>query len=405
MIPMPDRARRRLIKTFPKRATRAGTLAFGATFLLAALLAVSALLSFDASKRRYEAERWEVHTLQVLQATASLRLGALSTLRGERGYLLTHDESFLAPYTIGRARLSDDVTTLRALVRDNLAQEGQLARIEGTIDHHLGIMARMIELEREGNHAEAIARIRAGEGRRAIEGILAEVDRFEAVERGYLATRTAAAFEASAKDSLFRYVLLIVGLGLLTVATAAAIALRRSLAREAKIREQLRRIAMTDELTGLANRRELLSGLDRMIGSAKRYGRPLTVALLDIDRFKRVNDTYGHPAGDEVIRRVAEAARELMREQDLVGRLGGEEFVIVFPDTNSAKAVAACERLREHIRDMVVEIDDGTVFSITLSSGVAQFTRADDRHSIVARADQALYEAKEGGRDQVRLAA
>ena len=142
-----------------------------------------------------------------------------------------------------------------------------------------------------------------------------------------------------------------------------------------------------------------------MIASAKRSGRPLSLAILDIDRFKRVNDTYGHPAGDEVIKTVGNIATQVMREQDLVGRLGGEEFVVVFPDIEAERALEACERLRRAIADTPIVVESGVILKVTLSSGLAQFRDGDDRTTLIARADEALYEAKEGGRDQVRLAA
>jgi diguanylate cyclase (GGDEF)-like protein len=195
------------------------------------------------------------------------------------------------------------------------------------------------------------------------------------------------------------------GLLLLVIGAYSSLALRNAIKREQAIRAELDRVATTDELTGLANRRELFSSLDRMIAAARRSGRPVSVAVLDIDRFKLVNDTHGHPAGDEVIRRISEMAKLLMREQDLVGRLGGEEFLIAFPDCPAHEAVAACERLRQGIAALPVLLPNGVALSVTISSGVAELTASDDRKAIISRADVALYAAKKGGRDQVRLAA
>jgi diguanylate cyclase (GGDEF)-like protein len=204
---------------------------------------------------------------------------------------------------------------------------------------------------------------------------------------------------------MFEYLQCIVGLGLVGLTTAAAVALRRSWLREAAFRAELQRIAVTDELTGLANRREILHALDWLIGAARRSGRPLSVAVLDIDHFKKVNDAHGHPAGDEVIRRVAQLAVEIMREQDLVGRLGGEEFVIAMPDIGVEAARLACERLREALSVLPILLPTGQAVSVTLSTGITQFAGDDDRTQLIARADEALYWAKKQGRNRVLLAA
>jgi diguanylate cyclase (GGDEF)-like protein len=270
---------------------------------------------------------------------------------------------------------------------------------------HLNTVASLIALERAGRHDEAIRRIRAGENRHRIEAIMREIDKFETIERTLLVERTEAARRASAQDSLFEYLVCAVGLAMVGVATVAAVALRRSLLREAVVRAELRRIAVTDELTGLANRREILHALDWLIGAARRSGRPLSVAVLDIDHFKRVNDVHGHPAGDEVIRRVAHLAVEIMRDQDLVGRLGGEEFVIAMPNTDLEHARLACERLRLALGELSILLPTGSAVAVTLSTGVTQFSGSEDRTQLIARADEALYSAKQQGRNRVLLAA
>lgn len=373
--------------------------------LLGMLLGVSSWLTNNAARERAAATDWEIHTLEVLETTAHLRNSAVTTINKERGYLLTGDESYLEEYRESREEMRADIAELSRQIADNPDQAGRLARIEGRTDYHLGILDRMIALAQDGQTEEAIARVKANEGRNSIEAIMAEIDTFEAAERDLLAGRTLAADDARRHSDLMEQLMGFVGLALLFLGTLAAIALRRSLAREGVAAAELRRIALTDELTGLANRRELLASLDRMIASAKRSERPLSIAILDIDRFKRVNDTYGHPAGDEVIKTVGHIATQVMRDQDLVGRLGGEEFVIVFTDTDAQQAIEACERLRRAVADTSILVERGVVLNVTLSSGLAQYRDGDDRTTLIARADEALYEAKEGGRDQVRLAA
>jgi diguanylate cyclase (GGDEF)-like protein len=385
-------------------SARLGRWGLRALSVLAGLLLTSSWLTFQTSADAREALRWEAHTRDVLALTAELRLAALSTIRGERGYLLTHEESFLEPYHDGMRRIDVAMKQLELATKDNATQQERAALLEGRIDHHLGLMGTFVAYERSGQHDLAIARIRAGEGKHSLEAIMDEIDAIEATERQLLVGRTAQSENAAKRENLFEYVLGIVGGLLLGTGIIASIALRKSLAREASASRELRRIAMTDELTGLSNRREALAGIDRMIAAARRSDRPLTLAILDIDRFKLVNDSHGHPAGDEVIRKVAEAAARIMRDQDLVGRLGGEEFIIAFPDCSAEEALAACERLREAIAKTPIVLESGTALTVTISFGVARYSDAETRTNLIGRADQALYFAKKGGRNQVQLA-
>ncbi|MBF0332136.1 MAG: GGDEF domain-containing protein [Alphaproteobacteria bacterium] len=172
-------------------------------------------------------------------------------------------------------------------------------------------------------------------------------------------------------------------------------------------RERMRRLASVDALTGIANRRHLLAIGDEEVERAKRYGRPFSVLMLDIDRFKAINDTYGHSTGDRVIQSLAVVAGAAIRECDVPGRLGGEEFAIVLPETSGDHAAALAERLRHAIAEASeVRSEDGESIRFTASIGVAALTPEDAGFSgLLGRADKALYAAKAGGRNRVVLAA
>jgi len=159
---------------------------------------------------------------------------------------------------------------------------------------------------------------------------------------------------------------------------------------------ELERLATTDPLTGLANHRSFHERLGFEAARAVRHGRPLSLAILDLDHFKLVNDRYGHPAGDEVLREVAARLLRLARAGELIARVGGEEFAWVLPDTDAAGAQAAAERARAAVRGQPVP-PAGTV---TLSAGVCDLAHASDVAGLYRRADEALYLAKRGGRDR-----
>jgi diguanylate cyclase (GGDEF)-like protein len=167
--------------------------------------------------------------------------------------------------------------------------------------------------------------------------------------------------------------------------------------------ERNRVLAMQDELTGLTNRRSILDALDQQLAMAQRNGQPLSLLMLDLDHFKRVNDSHGHPAGDEVLRRVSGGIRSRLRTQDIVGRYGGEEFLAILPGTTVDGAVQLAEDLRQSIAAERIDIGNGRTISITLSIGVCGGIPAPAQHceELIAAADQALYRAKENGRDRV----
>ncbi|MCW8917345.1 MAG: GGDEF domain-containing protein [Gammaproteobacteria bacterium] len=165
--------------------------------------------------------------------------------------------------------------------------------------------------------------------------------------------------------------------------------------------DELRRISQTDKLTGLANRSHLEEQLDIEFKRAGRYQLPLSLALLDLDLFKRVNDNYGHLAGDAVLREIGARLRAELRETDFVGRFGGEEFVVILTNTNLSDALMLAEILRRLVEETPVHFE-GQDLPVTASIGVAQMQPSHGDHkAIFAAADQALYLAKDSGRNRV----
>jgi diguanylate cyclase (GGDEF)-like protein/PAS domain S-box-containing protein len=172
-----------------------------------------------------------------------------------------------------------------------------------------------------------------------------------------------------------------------------------------KLEEELRAQASTDSLTGVPNRRSFDAAARREVERARRYAKPFTVIAVDIDHFKRVNDTYGHDIGDVVLRSMTKTCLEKLRITDVLARLGGEEFAVLLPETTLDAAIVLAERLRVGIAKTPIETVKGKL-NITISLGVAQFVLNEPTIDLtLKRADEALYKAKREGRDRVEVAA
>jgi len=167
-----------------------------------------------------------------------------------------------------------------------------------------------------------------------------------------------------------------------------------------KALEEIRWLSITDGLTGLYNRRYFFEQAEKEVERAQRYRRPVAAIMLDVDFFKRVNDTFGHAAGDEVLREVALCCRREVRELDILGRYGGEEFAILLTESDMDQAQQVAERLRTRIESMVIPIK-GHDLSLTVSLGLAELKVSESVESLLDRADQALYSAKQTGRNRV----
>ena len=168
-------------------------------------------------------------------------------------------------------------------------------------------------------------------------------------------------------------------------------------------KEKLERLATFDSLTGLYNRRAILGKLHELINLANRYKEDFSLSMLDIDHFKRVNDRYGHLTGDEVLEKIATLIRRNIRDTDIVGRYGGEEFIIILPKTNLSSAWVVAERIRTIIEKTEMKESAGNVFAITVSQGLCGWERDEDATSLISRADEALYKAKQKGRNRVQI--
>lgn len=197
----------------------------------------------------------------------------------------------------------------------------------------------------------------------------------------------------------------IIGATILTAKTEAGpimVSILRDIGKRIELQEELARLANGDPLTGQLNRRAFLESFEREWKRAKRYQSDLALLMFDLDDFKRINDVYGHDAGDRVICHFAETARSMLRDIDIFGRWGGEEFIAALPHADIRSARSVAERIRENFSSQVFVEDGSEPFSATVSIGVADIGKGGIAHNqMVKFADIALYEAKGAGRNQV----
>jgi len=194
---------------------------------------------------------------------------------------------------------------------------------------------------------------------------------------------------------------------LVVIAVAVSVAclllaavLLRAMGAEAVARTEVERLMLIDPLTGVANRRLLIARIDEEVARAHRYQRPLTLVFFDADHFKRINDSFGHVVGDKVLVLVAEMLRAGVRECDLLGRYGGEEFVVLLIETGLEAALKLAERMRTAIGGHeLAEVPGG----ITVSAGLAELRQGESAETLLMRSDRALYQAKESGRNRCRV--
>jgi diguanylate cyclase (GGDEF)-like protein len=172
----------------------------------------------------------------------------------------------------------------------------------------------------------------------------------------------------------------------------------------ARLHDEVRRQATTDELTALVNRRRFIEALELELERAKMFRTPLTVVLADLDDFKRINDSFGHHAGDYALRAFGELLRNHVRDVDVAGRIGGEEFAVFLPETRVEAATAVAARMREALASSRITLPEGAQIRLTASFGIAESVSGQSTDELLRQADAALYEAKRAGKNRFTVA-
>ncbi len=178
----------------------------------------------------------------------------------------------------------------------------------------------------------------------------------------------------------------------------------RAASRLVRMQKQFKRLAETDSLTGSSNRRAFMQYLEMEVERSSRHGAETSVIMLDLDHFKKVNDTYGHAAGDKVLTETVKAIQACLRPKDMLGRLGGEEFAILLQQTDLMEATDISEQIRASIEQRTIDLPGGGKVNVTASMGVSnvcEMLGQDSPEAVLQAADEALYYAKQSGRNQV----
>ena len=300
--------------------------------LMTSLTAALVINRVRSTSQHQQAERWYVHTLNVLIAAGDLRTSVYSAQRGQRNYLLTGDRALLRDFADGKRQTRAAVANLGGLTADDPRQRENLIALNRDLANYYALLGRASDLETQGRHGDVIAMVRKDRGA-GFDAVLTSIGSIEERERSLLATRKLDMNIADQRMAAHGYGLIAIGFLVLSSMGMVGILAIRAQARATRAATDLQRIANTDALTGLANRRAFFEALEAEAELSERSGAQLWVTILDIDRFKRINDNYGHPAGDEVLRAVAAIIRQALRSSDLVGRIGGEEFGVLMPRT------------------------------------------------------------------------
>lgn len=378
---------------------------FGALVLLVVMLAALVGSTMQQARLRKIAEHQHIQTQEILITTSRLQSSIHAAGRSVRGYMITNELRSLDLFNQAHDDSGRLLTRLHALTADDPARLAETRAIAEQIAAVYAMGDQLVALQRAGDRDRAIAPLRSGQTEQRLARILLRIDALAGAEIAAQRRHAATAMAADRRQEILTYSLAGLALVFLGIAGMIGVGAARAHVRAVKLSAQLHYLATHDELTGLLNRRSYFQALQREREAAVRTGSPLSVAIVDVDFFKRINDTHGHRAGDIVLGHVAAALIASTREQDQVGRIGGEEFAVLMPGTDIAAARTLCERLRRMVATSTVPLPSGVEAMLTISTGIALLEGDEDRDSLMGRADHALYAAKSGGRNQVRLAA
>jgi len=382
-----------LLASYEVKAAAAG--------LAVCLIGISAAV-YRASTKLVENARWVAHTHDVLTELEATATGVAKAETELRGFLVTDQESYLAPYSAGLTETRHRLEAVRKITADSPLQQARIDKLEPLILHRIDLLDAFLKIGHDQGFPAARRILAFDQGPQYMEEIRQGIQDMEHAEQELLASRFRQ--QESGSRRLKWMVVLSCAAGLFLLCVSLAVVFHDLSAVEAAFRKARYHIAH-DTLTGLASRHSLMVQLDFAMAHAVHTGQPLSLCICDIDQFKAINDTHGHAAGDEILTSFGKLVRGAIRNGDIAGRLGGDEFCIVLPNTGGDRAGPLMERLRQGWERLEYHAPDGRAFSVTASFGVVQHTGERNAKALLHTADKALYCAKGEGRNRIHLVA
>jgi len=382
-----------LLASYEVKAAAAG--------LAVCLIGISTAV-YRASTKLVENARWVAHTHDVLTQLEATATGVTRAETELRGFLLTDRESYLVPYSAGLTETHRRLEAVRKITADSPPQQARIAKLEPLILHRLDLLEALLKIGHDQGFGAARRILTFDQGPQYLEEIRQGIQEMEHGEQELLASRFAQ--QESGSRRLQWMVVLSCAAALFLLCVSMAVVFHDLSTVEAAFRKAKYNVAH-DTLTGLASRHSLMVQLDFAIGQAAHTGQPLSVCICDIDRFKSINDTHGHATVDEILASFGKLVRGSIRNGDIAGRPGGDEFCIVLPNTGGDRAGPLVERLRERWERLEYHSPDGGAFSVTASFGVVQHAGERSAKALLHTADKALYCAKGEGRNRIHLVA
>lgn len=317
------------------------------------------------------------------------------------GYVATGNESYLQSYQTAINGIEDQISYVKTLTK-SAEQQDRIKHLEPMILQEIRLSERIIDLRREKGFIAAKELINTSQNEQEVNAIQGLFFQIENTERELLKSLRQKSEKSDSNSFLtvLSLIFTILGLSILSLLLT-----KNYLSKRSELEARLNEIATHDELTGLYNRREANRLLRREIEQFHRTHRVFSFALLDIDNFKSVNDTYGHQIGDEVIRWIAHQIRSNVRSTDFPARFGGEEFSILLPESSLDDAFSIAERIRQAIAsnpfETVYQNNQPVQLVVTISAGISIFAQVSKTEAdLICEADQALYCAKDEGRNR-----
>ncbi|HYC44012.1 MAG TPA: diguanylate cyclase [Burkholderiales bacterium] len=365
----------------------------------AGMIGALALASYEALRDAENSDAWALHTVHAIAELEQMNVAVVEAESAGRAFLLTGDPTFITRFKALDAATEERIGQFRSLTSDNRAQDELARSLTQIVDRRFAFLESQINARLQGSPVSALIPL-ARRGIAEMESIRATIEIMRQAEEQLLHDRLQHVLASQRTAGAVLVFAAATGIVLLTLSFlyAHSLAKARAAAEAAAVH-----LAHHDALTGLPNRRLLDDRLTLALARARRHGTSMAVLCLDLDGFKKVNDTHGHAVGDELLKQVAQRLRDTLRAADTVARTGGDEFVVALPDADGAGAAQTAGKIIAAVSKSY-ELSAGTA-SIGTSIGISIHPKhGATTEELLKKADDALYAAKTAGKLRFEMA-